>query len=293
MTDDTELLASIPLFQPLDATERATLARNVEVIRLPAGRPVFDYGDPGDALFVIRGGRIEVFLTDDTGTRIVLERDGPGDFFGEVGLLAPGPRTASAVVIEDLEALRVDREDLELLLRAHPTAALDLLDVVGQRLRATNEVLRHTASRNVNEQMADARTVIQRAADAIADFSGSITFVLIHVVLFALWIGFNVISGRGFDPYPFQLLTLVVSLEAIFLSTFVLLSQNRQAAKDHIRSDVEYDVNLKAELEIAELHRKIDHLNSGLQEAMVAQHAEVCARLEHLRIASVDPTNGV
>lgn len=287
MTDD-ELLASIPLFRPLDSAERAALAQVVEAIRFPAGQILFDYGDPGDALFVIRSGRVEVFLTDDTGTRIVLEHHGPGDFFGEVGLLAPGPRTASAVAVEELAALRVDREDLEHLLRMHPTVALDLLDVVGQRLRTTNEVLRHTASRNVNDQMADTRTVIQRSADAIANFSGSIPFVLIHVVIFAIWVGYNVVVRDGFDPYPFQLLTLVVSLEAIFLSTFVLLSQNRQAAKDHIRSDIEYDVNLKAELEIAELHRKVDHLNAELQGVLATQHAELCARLDRLDLLAAD-----
>jgi uncharacterized membrane protein len=217
-----------------------------------------------------------------------LETHGPGDFFGEVGLLAPGPRTASAVAIEDLDALQVDRDDLEQLLRMHPTVALDLLDVVGQRLRATNEVLRHTASRNVNTQMADRRTVVQRVADAIADFSGSIPFVLIHVVIFAVWVGYNVVARSAFDPYPFQLLTLVVSLEAIFLSTFVLLSQNRQAAKDHLRSDIEYDVNLKAELEIAELHRKVDHLNAELQGVLLTQHADLCARLDRLGLPSAD-----
>jgi CRP/FNR family cyclic AMP-dependent transcriptional regulator len=283
MPTSADLLAAIPLFGPLDDAERAALARAVEVVRVPAGQAVFDYGDPGDALFVIRSGQVEVFLTDDTGTRIVLETDGPGEFFGEIGLLAPGPRTASAVATRDLEALRVDRGDLEQFLQYHPTAALDLLDIVGQRLRATSEYLRHTASRNVNAQLADTRSAVQKAADTIAAFSGSIPFVLIHVVLFALWVGYNVAARGAFDPYPFQLLTLVVSLEAIFLSTFVLLSQNRQAAKDHIRADIEYEVNLKAELEIAELHRKVDHLNAEVQAALTTHHADLCARLDLLR----------
>ncbi len=282
MPTDVDLLAAIPLFRPLDPAERAALAAVLEVVRVPAGQAVFDYGDPGDALFVIRRGQVEVFLTDDTGQRIVLETDGPGDFFGEVGLLAPGPRTASAVATRDLEALRVDRADLEQFLRYHPTAALDLLDVVGQRLRRTNEFLRHTASRNVNAATADTRSAVQKAADAIATFSGSIPFVLIHVVIFALWVGYNVVARGAFDPYPFQLLTLVVSLEAIFLSTFVLLSQNRQAAKDHVRGDIEYEVNLKAELEIAELHRKVDHLNAEVQAALAANHAALCARLDRV-----------
>ncbi len=265
MLPNADLLAPIPLFRSLTAEERAALAGMVELVHFPAGQPIFEYGDPGDSLFTICSGAVEIFLTDDTGTRIILKKGGPGDFFGEIGLLAPGPRTASAVATADLDVLRIDREDLEQFLGFHPTAALDLLDVLGQRLRATNEVLRHTASRNVNEEMADTRTMVQKMADWIAEFSGSIAFFAVNAGVFLVWIVVNsdLVPGvRAFDPFPFGLLTMAVSLEAIFLSIFVLISQNRQAAKDHIRSNIEYDVNLKAELEIAELHRKIDRLNT-------------------------------
>ena len=268
MLPNAELLAPIPLFRSLTDEERTALAGMVEVARFSAGQIVYEYGDIGDALFAIRSGQVEIYLTDDTGTRIVLEVNGPGDFFGEVGLLAPGPRTASAIATAELEVLRIDREDLERFLGFHPTAAIDLLDVLGQRLRATNEVLRHTASRNVNAEMADTRTMVQKLADWIAQFSGSITFFALNAGIFLVWIMVNtdLIPGLpAFDPFPFGLLTMAVSLEAIFLSIFVLISQNRQAAKDHIRADIEYDVNLKAELEIAELHRKLDQLNTLVQ----------------------------
>jgi CRP/FNR family transcriptional regulator, cyclic AMP receptor protein len=151
---------------------------------------------------------------------------------------------------------------------------------MGRRLRVTAEKLRHTASRNVNAEMEDRRTRVEKAADWIAEFSGSIPFLNLHLVLFFVWIILNVkwvediawlSSITGFDPYPFGLLTMAVSLEAIVLSVFVLLSQSRQAAKDHIRSDVEYDVNLKAELEVAHLHEKVDRLT-----------AETAARLSKL-----------
>ncbi len=268
MLSNAELLAPIPLFRSLSDDERATLAGLVEVVRFPAGQAIFEYGDTGDALFAICSGQVEIFLTDDTGTRIVLEVGGPGDFFGEMGLLAPGPHTASAVATADLEVLRIDREDLEQFLGFHPTAAIDLLDLLGQRLRATNEVLRHTASRNVNAEMADTRTTVQKLADYIAEFSGSIAFFALNAGVFLVWIVINtgLVPGlSAFDPFPFGLLTMAVSLEAIFLSIFVLISQNRQAAKDHVRSDIEYGVNLKAELAIAELHRKLDRLNTVIQ----------------------------
>jgi uncharacterized membrane protein len=265
---EAELLAHVPFFQLLDAEERNFLARELDIVRFREGQMVFTYNDPGDAMYVIRTGEVEVFFKDDTGGRVVLETAREGDFFGELSLLDNGPRTASVVVTKDVEALRVDRHDLDHLLRLHPEAAMELLTAMGKRMRVTAELLRHTASRNVNEEVEDKRTKVQKAADWIAEFSGSITFLMIHVVLFFVWIIMNVGNGIPgiplFDPFPFGLLTMAVSLEAIILSVFVLLSQNRQVAKDRVRSDIEYNVNLKAELEIAHLHEKVDRLTADV-----------------------------
>jgi uncharacterized membrane protein len=197
--------------------------------------------------------------------------------FGEISFIDGGARSASVLVIEDLEALAVDRDDLEHLFRLHPEAGLDVITAMGARLRRTVQLLRHTASRNVNAEAEDRRTNLERAADWIAAFSGSITFLMLHVLFFAAWILLNTSWLPGwrppmFDPFPFGLLTMVVSLEAIILSVFVLLSQNRQVAKDRIRGDVEYEINLKAELEIGHLHEKVDRL-----------HAEALAHLAEIR----------
>lgn len=276
MAADAALLAGVPFFQYLDADERAVLARHLDEVCVPAGQLVFQTNDPGGTLFVIRKGAVEVFLTDATGERVVLETPGAGEVFGEISFLDGGSRTASVLVIEDLDALAVDRDDLSHLFRAHPEAGLDIIAAMGKRLRRSVELLRNTASRNVNAEMADRRTAVERAADWIAAFSGSITFLMLHVVFFAAWIGLNTNWLPGwkppmFDPFPFGLLTMVVSLEAIILSVFVLLSQNRQVAKDRIRGDIEYEVNLKAELEIAQLHEKMDRL-----------HVEALRRLEEV-----------
>ena len=142
---------------------------------------------------------------------------------------------------------------------------MQLLAAMGRRLRTTVERLRHTASRNPNEQIPESHRLLHKVIDAIAEFAGSIPFLMIHVVLFTAWLTINSVPIPGipqFDAYPFGFLTLSVSLEAIFLSVFVLLSQNRQAAKERVRSDIEYDVNLKAELEIAHLHEKLDRLTA-------------------------------
>lgn len=280
MATDAALLAEVPFFQLLDEHERAVLAAQLDAVSIPAGTHMWEYGDPGGAMYVVRSGRVELFMRDDTGERIVLETVGPGEVFGELSLLDGGSRTASALVTENLEALHVDRGDLDHFLRVQPAAALDLLGAMGKRMRRTAELLRHTASRNVNVEMEDTRTTVQRVADWIAEFSGSIPFLMMHVVGFTVWILLNVAwvpFAPNFDPFPFGLLTMVVSLEAIILSVFVLLSQNRQVAKDRIRSDVEYEVNLKAELEIAHLHEKVDR--------MVEDFARRLENIEHKVVA--------
>jgi uncharacterized membrane protein len=267
MPTDAALLAEVPFFSLLDEQERADLATQLDIVHFPAGHTMWKAGDPGGELFVIRSGEAEVYFKNDTGERIVLETARIGDFVGELSLLDKGTRTASVVVTEDLEALRVDRNDLQILFRHHPDAALDVLAAMARRLRHTAELLRHTATRNVNEEVEDKRTVVEKAADWIAEFSGSILFLTVNSLIFFFWILVNsalIPSLPAFDPYPFGLLTMAVSLEAIILSIFVLLSQNRQAAKDRVRSDIEYDVNLKAELEIAHLHEKVDELNAEI-----------------------------
>ena len=267
MTPEADLLKEVPLFALLDDQERAELARQLDVVHFAEGEIVFNYGDPGDAIYVISSGELEVFFKNDTGERIVLEVAMRGDFVGELSMLDNGTRTASVISTQETQALRLERGDLEKFLQIRPQAAMDLLTAMGRRHRVTVEQLRHTATRNVNEEHEDKRTVVQKVADWIAEFAGSITFLLIHVVLFAFWLVVNWAHVPGipqFDPYPFGFLTLAVSLEAIFLSVFVLLSQNRQAAKDRVHADIEYDVNLKAELEIAHLHEKIDRLTGDV-----------------------------
>jgi CRP/FNR family transcriptional regulator, cyclic AMP receptor protein len=279
-----DMLREVPLFALLDDQERATLAERIDVVNISKGSVIYRYGEPGGSMYVVRAGLVEMSFANDTGDKIILECARPGDFFGETSLLDGGPRTATAVVLEDMEALVVDRGDLDELFRLKPQSALDLLTATGKHLRETTLLLRHTASRDLNADEEDRRTRVMKVADWISKFSGSISFLVIHLVIFFVWIILNVkpldhiLSFAGFDPYPFGLLTMVVSLEAIVLSVFVLLSQNRQAERDRRRNDVEFDVNLKAELQIAHMHLKVDE-----------QHAEVLARLERIEKLNAPP----
>ena len=277
MPTDVEILAEVPLFRHLSPVDCARLAARIDVEQVRAGTQMFAHGDPGGSLYVVRSGVVELFFKNDTGERITLEIVGPGQFFGEISLLDGGARTTAAEVKEDLEALVIDRGDLEDLIGVSPTAAMSLLAAAGERLRNTVNILRHTASRNPNVATEDKRTTVMRAADWISGFSGSMPFLFIHLVLFTVWIGLNVgplarTAYGGWDAYPFGLLTMAVSLEAIILSVFVLLSQNRQVARDRVRNDIEYEVNVKAELQIAHMHEKVD-----------AMYAAILARLDRDR----------
>ncbi len=180
-----EMLADVPLFALLDDQERAALADRLDVVTHTCGTCIFSRGDPGDTLFIVRKGAVEMWFKNDTGERIVLETARAGDFFGDLSLLDGGPRTTSALVVEDLEALVVDRGDLDEFLHARPAAALDFLAATGRRLRDTSERLRHAVSRDSNVVEADKRTRVMIIADWISDFSGSLRFLFIHIVIFS------------------------------------------------------------------------------------------------------------
>jgi uncharacterized membrane protein len=272
------LLAEVSIFQGLDSAERATLAAAVNPVEFPAGTRVFRQGDPGGSLYVVSRGGVEISVDTTTGTRVLLARIERGDFFGEISLLDGQERTADAVATVDTQALEIDRADLEALFRKHPAAALDVLGVIGRRLRAADRLLQSQSSVSPNQEVEGRTTSMQRVAEALAAWSGSIPFIVLHGLLFLGWIVINVNllpHLAPFDPFPFGFLTMAVSLESIFLSCFVLIAQNRQAAGDRIRSDVEYAANIKAGLEVTQLHGKMDTL-----------YAETMARLAALERAA-------
>jgi CRP/FNR family transcriptional regulator, cyclic AMP receptor protein len=276
MSPLVSLLAEVPLFQLLDADERAALAQMMEQADFAVGDTVFREGEPGDRMYVVCSGAVELSTTDKLGQKLVLTTASRGDLFGELSLLDQGARNARATVLEAGELLVLDRATLMDFIRRKPDAALDMMAVMGGRMRTTTNRLRQLATRNANEEMETKVTAFERLTDIIAAFSGSLLFLALHVGWFLLWILVNTLPGLpAFDPFPFGLLTMCVSLEAIFLSVIVLLSQNRQAAKDRIRADVEYDVNLKAELEVSHLHEKVDQL----QAALLSRLQQIEARL--------------
>jgi CRP/FNR family transcriptional regulator, cyclic AMP receptor protein len=271
MPCDVGTLADVELFEHLKADERLEFAGVVDCRRLEAGETLFRAGEPGESLFVVRSGEVELYIKDTAGQKIELTVAGTGEVFGELALLDQGARTATAVALTESELLELDREDLLLLFQKTPKAALRLLASMGHMTRKADELLRTRVSRNVNEEVEEQLSPLQRVADWIAWFSGSMPFLFINAAWFIGWVAINTLplGIRAFDPYPFGLLTMIVSLEAIFLSCFVLISQNRQAEKDRVRSDVEYEVNVKAELEVAHLHEKTDRIYTEMLEHFI------------------------
>jgi uncharacterized membrane protein len=268
MSTNVSMLAEIPMFSLLDQDERATLAGLMKEESFEAGKIIYNVGDYGDSLYIVRRGRVQIFVEDELGENIVLGESRPGDVFGQISMLDGGPRTATALTEEPSEVLRLDRECLQQLVSSHPHAALDLLAVVGRRLRATDELLRMHVTRNANVEESEQLTMGERIADQVAAFGGSWTFIILFSAVIAVWIMLNSIAllKHTFDPYPYILLNLVLSMLAAFQAPVIMMSQNRQAAKDRINSDLDFAVNRKAELEVANLHRKLDRVYDLVRE---------------------------
>jgi CRP/FNR family cyclic AMP-dependent transcriptional regulator len=271
MSSEMAMLAEVPMFALIDDEERHTLAELLETCHFDKGETIFSQGDAGDTVYIVQRGRVQAFITSDEGETIVVGENENGDVFGEISLLDGGPRTASAVAIEETDCFSLDREKLLELVQKHPHTAIDLLTVMGRRLRATDEMLRTRVSRNVNVEEEEMMTFGQRIADHVASFGGSWTFIISFGVVLVVWVIVNVwiLASHPFDPYPFILLNLVLSMLAALQAPVIMMSQNRQAAKDRLKADLDYEVNLKAELEVAQLHRKVDKLYEDVQARLV------------------------
>jgi CRP/FNR family cyclic AMP-dependent transcriptional regulator len=280
MPTDPSILQEVAHLSELDERERAALAERIDLLQFSPGQSIFSYGDAGNALYIIRSGEVEIFIRNDQGEKIVLETSKPGDIFGEVSLIDNGPRTAWVTAIGHVELLRLDRAHFEDYLRQYTPAALNLLSVIARRLRRSDDVIRRTVTRNVNDVADEQANVLTRIADGVPALVGNLPSALVHVLFFTAWIGINLslFSGiKAFDPYPFGFMSVLISVEAIFLTLFVLTSQNRQRTRDRIRSDIEFETSINTETKIAYLHEKIDRLTEGHYELMIGMQKLLAA----------------
>ena len=267
MSADVTMIGEVPIFELMDEVERAALARLMDSRNFKQGETIFETGDPGAEIYIVRSGRVEIYVENPDGEKVVLGENEHGDVIGELSFLDGGPRTATAVAVDDAQMLALHRERLLEFIDEHPHAALDLLTVVGRRLRTTHELLRTQVSRNVNLEDQERLTFAERIADRVATFGGSWSFIIIFFAIMLVWVVLNssALLRDHFDPYPYILLNLALSMIAAIQAPVIMMSQNRQAAKDRLKSDLDYQVNFKAELEVAHLHRKVDRMYERLE----------------------------
>ena len=260
-------LNEVPLFSEMDEQETAGIRSIMDVMKFNPGQVIIREGDTGSLFYVITEGRAEVIIHDANGSDVVLHEVGPGDFFGELSMLTNEPRTARVRAVEHLTTLVLERDEFFDFLRTHTSAAIDVLVELGGRLHKNDELLRHMASRNVNEMEEEQMTLGQRVADRVADTIGSWPFIIIQTLILTVWIILNVTAWiNRWDPYPFILLNLMLSFQAAYSGPVIMMSQNRQSDKDRLAAEIDHQVNTKAELEINNLVRRLDELELSVEE---------------------------
>ena len=258
-----EALRSVPLFASLNDEAANVLRGLLTTSSVASGTRLFRKGDTGDAMYLIEQGRVRISLHDEDGKEFTLAELAQGDFFGEMALIDGRQRSADASVVADARFAVLSRPDFLAFVRANPDVALEMLGALTDRLRRTDELLRSRVSRNVNEEEQARLTMADRAADLIAEFGGSWKFIGASIALIILWILFNsYVLLSGFDPAPYQMLNLVLAVIAGMQAPIIMMSQNRQGEKDRLRADLDYQVNLKNELSLAEVLRRLDVLES-------------------------------
>jgi uncharacterized membrane protein len=258
-----EALRSVPLFASLDDDAARELRSLLSDETVPQNTRLFRQGDKGDAMYLIESGRVRISIRDEDDAEVILAELAQGDFFGEMSLIDGRQRSADAKVIENARLAILSRNAFLSFVRSNPDVALEMLSALTDRLRRTDELLRSRVSRNANEEEKARLTLADRAADLIAEFGGSWKFIGVSIALIIFWIIFNsFILIRGFDPAPYQMLNLVLAVIAGMQAPIIMMSQNRQGEKDRLRADLDYQVNLKNELSLAEVLRRLDVLES-------------------------------
>jgi uncharacterized membrane protein len=258
-----ESLRSVPLFASLDDTAAIELRNLLSDKIVPRNTRLFRQGDKGDAMYLIESGRVRISIHDDDKQELTLAELAQGDFFGEMSIIDGRQRSADAQVIEDARLAILSRDAFLSFVRTNPDVALEMLSALTDRLRRTDDLLRSRVSRNANEEEKARLTLADRAADLIAEFGGSWKFIGASIAVIIFWIIFNsFILINGFDPKPYAMLNLVLAIIAGMQAPIIMMSQNRQGEKDRLRADLDYQVNLKNELSLTEVLRRLDVLES-------------------------------
>src|SRR5256884_3442049 len=287
LSEEAQSLARVPLFKRLEPHELEHLAEEIDQVNYKAGETIFNEHDRGDALYILEEGAVRIWVYDEDVKEVTLAQLKPGDFFGELAVLDRGERSSSATAVTDIHLHRLSSDDFQQFLIDHPDAAIDVICEIAQRMRQTNQLVSQRAARNINVEMEQRSTIGQRIADKVASFGGSWTFIIIYCSFLAAWMFGNTFilihyghgeNGAEFDPYPYILLNLMLSMTAALQAPIIMMSQNRAGEKDRLAAENDFKVNLKSELMLEELMRKqrmrdaqMDQLNKSLVELQGTQ----------------------
>jgi uncharacterized membrane protein len=258
---DASILREVPFFALLDDEELAVLATQVDLTKFAARQRIYRIGDPGGRAYVLVSGAVRVTTVDDDQQDVVVDEPASGEFFGFASMLDDSPHQTNAVAVDETICIEVDRGDIETLIQRRPHAAMDMLSVLGRQIHGAQQLVRVRAARNPNEIIESEMSFGERIADAVAGFGGSWTFILSFLASLAVYSAVNVALGRrAWDPYPFILLNLMLSMLAALQAPVIMMSQNRQDTKDRLRGELDFAVNRRAEAEVQALSRKLNSM---------------------------------
>ena len=265
MACNPEVLKHVPLFALLDDEETAVLAGQVEVKSFTPRQRIYKRGDASGRAYVVVSGLVRVSTIDEDHQEIVVDEPSHGEFFGFASMLEQTPHQTDAVAVDEVVCIEVDRHDIEVLLHRKPMAGMDMLTVLGRQFHASQQLVRLRSNRHPNEVIEEDETFGERVADIVAGFGGSWTFIIAFALSLTVYVTLSTWMGnRGWDPYPFILLNLFLSMLAAIQAPIIMMSQNRQDKKDRLRGELDYDVNRRAEAEIQTLSRKLNLLGEKM-----------------------------
>jgi len=278
MACNPEVLKHVPLFALLDADETAVLASQVELKSFAPRQRIYKMGEPGGQAYVMVSGTVRVTTVDQDHQEVVVDEPQHGEFFGFASMLEQTPHQTTAIALDETVCLEVDRNDISVLLQRKPLAGMDMLTVLGRQFHASQQLVRVRAMRNPNDVIDKEATFGERIADTVAGFGGSWTFIILFLMVLVTYSMINIVLGhRAWDPYPFILLNLFLSMLAAIQAPVIMMSQNRQDTRDRLRGELDYEVNRRAESEIQGLASKLNHIGekiADIEDILRARTAE-------------------
>jgi len=267
MACDPNVLRRVPFFALLDAEEAAVLAGQVELKKFAPRQRIYKSGDSGGRAYIMVSGTVRVTTVDEDQQEVIVDQPSTGEFFGFASMLDGTPHQTGATALEETVCIEVDRRDISILLQRKPLAGMDMLAVLGRQFHASQELVRIRSTRNPNEVIEQEATMGERIADAVARLGGSWTFIIAFFAILMAYTYANVTLGRSaWDPYPFILLNLFLSMLAALQAPIIMMSQNRQDTKDRLRGELDFDVNRRAESEIQAMARKLNLLSDKIDD---------------------------